>query len=156
MLRGVMASHRDTPRGSDDPDRPVEDGMHPPTVPQLVECIHCGEEFDSWRMEWRVDDDGHGFWRCPTAGCDGAGFGIDIYPVDFDDEGRWTDPDGREIHESDLDDDEEEDEGVYVDESGEVWTDADILDGTGTPHSPPPANLDDFDVPDPDDGDPPF
>lgn len=85
------------PRGNDDPDRPVEDGMHPPTIPQLVQCIHCGEEYDSWRIEWRVDDDGNGVWHCPMPGCDGAGFGIDIWPVDYDANGHWTDPDGREM-----------------------------------------------------------
>ena len=97
-------------RGEDDPDRPVLDGMHPPTQPQLVVCIHCGEEYDSWRIEWRVDDAGHGLWCCPEPGCDGAGFGVDIYPVDYDSEGYWYDPDGRELHCGGDDDDEFDDE----------------------------------------------
>ena len=106
----------------DDPQwiDPVEDGMHPPTIPQLVECIHCGEEYDSWRIEWRVErsDDGRvdGMWVCPMPGCDGAGFGIDIHPVDYDADGNWADSDGREMHVSFTDEDE-------FDEDEEDWSD---------------------------------
>ena len=103
----------------DDPDTPVEDGMHPPTQPQLVGCLHCGEEFDSWRIEWRVNDRGHGFWCCPTPGCTGAGFGMDIWPADFDEDGTWTDADGRELHWDFGDDDEEDDDDSEFDEFDE-------------------------------------
>ena len=105
--------------GSDDPDAPIKDGMHPPTQPQLVGCLHCGEEYDSWRIEWRVNDRGHGFWCCPTPGCGGAGFGMDIWPADFDDDGTWTDADGRELHWDFGDDEEDEDDDFEFDDSGD-------------------------------------
>ena len=111
----------------DDPNRPVKDGMHPPSQPQLVHCLHCGEEYDSWRIEWVVDaKSGHGFWCCPIDGCSGAGFGMDIWPVDYDEDGRWVDPeDGREMGWSDDGEEDEED-----------WDEDDVGD---LPRSPPPS-----------------
>ena len=100
----------------DDPQwiDPQEDGMHPPSIPQLVECVECGEEYDSWRIEWRVTRDAagrvHGWWVCPVPGCGGAGFGFDIWPVDYDETGTWTDSDGREMHVGCTDDDDDFDE----------------------------------------------
>ena len=80
-----------------DPADPAGDPFHPPSIPTLVECLHCGEEYDSYLIEWRVDrgpdGKGYGMWCCPTAGCDGAGFGFDIHPVDHD----YVDPDGRDM-----------------------------------------------------------
>ena len=71
----------------------------------MVSCLHCGEEFDSYLIEWREEagDNGSamGFWCCPTPGCDGKGFGFDIFPIDPDyrDENgdkMWSDDgDGR-------------------------------------------------------------
>ncbi|HZZ79470.1 MAG TPA: hypothetical protein VFE62_13180 [Gemmataceae bacterium] len=72
---------------------PNADIFRPPEIPTLVHCIHCDEEYDSYLIEWRetVCSDGktRGFWCCPTPGCDGAGFGFDIFPVDptYQDEG---------------------------------------------------------------------
>ena len=67
---------------------PAGDPFGPPAISTLVGCLHCGEEYDSYRIEWRVtqDADGtpHGFWCCPIPGCDGKGFGFDIFPVDPD------------------------------------------------------------------------
>ena len=70
--------------------------FHPPAISTLVSCLHCGQEYDSFRIEWRIepsaDGQPHGFWCCPVAGCDGKGFGFDIFPVDpdFQDErGGW-------------------------------------------------------------------
>lgn len=93
---------------------PNADPFHPPTISTLVHCIHCNEEYDSYRIEWResVNEQGQrqGFWCCPIPGCDGLGFGFDIFPVDpefqdergrmvfFDDEDDWDD--------ESLDDDE--------------------------------------------------
>lgn len=63
------------------------DPFRPPILSTLVHCLHCGEEYDSYRIEWRIetDRDGgrpHGFWCCPITHCDGRGFGFDIFPVD--------------------------------------------------------------------------
>jgi hypothetical protein len=84
--------------GDDDPDRPVEDGLHPPAIPTEVFCLHCRQTYESYLIEWRVttNDRGerHGFWCCPTPGCGGAGFGCDIFPTDpdYQDErrGGWS------------------------------------------------------------------
>lgn len=124
-----------------DPDVPVKDGMHPPTIPEMVHCIHCDEEYDSWRIEWRVleypDGTTHGFWCCPIPGCDGKGFGVDIYPVDFPPDGCWKDEDGREIQMVWDDDEEDGEEG-----DGEI-------DGWGgdPPDTPGPSEPLDDDLP---------
>jgi hypothetical protein len=63
-----------------------------------VGCLHCQEVYDSYLIEWRIKEDAdgkpHGFWCCPVAGCDGKGFGFDIFPVDphYQDErgGGWV------------------------------------------------------------------
>ena len=79
---------------------PDADPFHPPTLSTLVSCLHCGEEYDSYRIEWRVESDRngqpHGFWCCPIVNCDGRGFGFDIFPVDPDyryenGDKMWTD-----------------------------------------------------------------
>jgi hypothetical protein len=98
-----------------DPLNPHDDPFGPPAIPTLVHCIHCDEEFDSYRIEWRVErgTDGrpHGFWCCPMPGCDGKGFGFDIFPVDpeYRDEngelmwcGDEEDPEDWEAEEDEL------------------------------------------------------
>lgn len=86
---------------------PENDPFGPPAVSTVVQCLHCGEQYDSYRIEWRVttDADGtrHGFWCCPMTGCDGVGFGFDILPIDpnyRDENGGWSMGD----EEDDLDD----------------------------------------------------
>jgi hypothetical protein len=99
-----------------DSDRnPQDDPFRPPEVPTLVGCIHCGEEYESYRIEWRefVNDKGEtvGFWCCPIPGCDGKGFGFDIFPVDpdyQDERGGWISSDDED---EDWDDDEWDDDG---------------------------------------------
>ncbi len=85
------------PKGNDAPLNPEGDPFHPPSIPTLVGCLHCGQEYDSYRIEWRIRTQAggkpFGMWCCPIDGCDGAGFGFDIFPVDPD----WVDPDGREM-----------------------------------------------------------
>ena len=88
------------------PDDPDNDPFHPPEVPIEVQCLHCGETYDSWRIEWRevLCDDGkvHGFWCCPIAGCDGRGFGFDILPTDpnyQDEHGGWVSDDDEDLDE---------------------------------------------------------
>jgi hypothetical protein len=87
------------------PSDPQSDPFRPPEIPTEVECIHCGETYESYLIEWRVstDEDGkeQGFWCCPTPGCDGMGFGFDILPTDStysDERGGWIqdDEDGDE------------------------------------------------------------
>src|SRR5437899_3349686 len=80
---------------------PADDGsddcMRPPDIPIEVHCIHCGEEYQSYLMEYRIETKGSsrgkGFWCCPTPGCDGAGFLFDIYPTDPD----WRDEYGERV-----------------------------------------------------------
>lgn len=82
-----------------DPIDPQADHFRPPSIPTLVWCMHCHEEYDSWKMHYEIvtgkDGEPHGFWRCGTPGCNGAGFGFDIHPVDED----YIDPDGRDMGE---------------------------------------------------------
>jgi len=115
----------------DDPDEPVLDGMHPPEIPTLVGCLHCGEEYDSYLIEWRVttDADGmrRGFWSCPTPGCGGIGFGCDILPVDpdyQDERGGWCT----------FDDDDEDEDGDILGR----WDDG-VCDENDTAELEPPG-----------------
>jgi len=100
------------------PDNPDTDPFKPPRQPILVSCLHCEQEYESYLIRWEVFDiEGKksGFWMCPTPGCDGKGFGFDIFPVDPD----WVDPEGNLtiIH--------DDDEGVDL---GEVEGDSPTSD----------------------------
>lgn len=94
---------------SDDAPDPATDPFKPPAIPTVVGCLHCGEEYDSYLIEWRVstsaDGKQYGFWCCPTPGCDGAGFLFDIFPVDPE----YRDENGEKIFVSDDEDEEDED-----------------------------------------------
>jgi hypothetical protein len=94
---------------------PDNDPFGPPAISTVVHCIHCGEEYDSYRIEWRVERDAdgqeHGFWCCPMPGCGGMGFGFDIFPVDpeyRDENGElmWCSDDEEEFEDVDFEDDE--------------------------------------------------
>lgn len=111
-----------------DPMNPDHDPFAPPAISTIVHCIHCGEEYDSYRIEWRVERDldgrEHGFWCCPMLGCDGKGFGFDIFPIDPE----YRDENGELMWCSDEEefDDEEESEfaefdDVELDDTGEGW-----------------------------------
>jgi hypothetical protein len=109
---------------------PDNDPFGPPAISTIVHCIHCGEEYDSYRIEWRVerDTDGqeHGFWCCPMPGCGGMGFGFDIFPVDpeyRDENGElmWCSDDADDFDDefddvefAELDDDEDDDEDDWM------------------------------------------
>src|SRR5438445_417624 len=73
---------------SDSPLDPDTDPFKPPAIPTIVSCLHCGEEFDSYLIEWRGENSEKGspmgFWCCRTPACDGKGFGFDTFPVDPD------------------------------------------------------------------------
>jgi hypothetical protein len=95
-----------------DPQDPAADPFHPPSVPTLVHCIHCHEEYDSYLMQYRVEEFGGkelGSWCCPMPGCDGRGFGFDIWPVEPD----FIDPDGREMSGFDDDDEIDDEDSSY-------------------------------------------
>src|SRR5438105_1740937 len=94
-----------------DPLNAEADPFHPPAIPTLVGCLHCGEEFESYLIDWRVETDAdgktRGCWCCPTPNCGGCGFGFHIFPCDpeyRDENGElmWCD-DG--FDEDDFDDD---------------------------------------------------
>ncbi|HYE61955.1 MAG TPA: hypothetical protein VD997_08150 [Phycisphaerales bacterium] len=84
---------------------PKDDHFGPPEKPCEVTCLHCGKRYGSELIVWRVstmkDGSQHGFWCCPVPGCDGAGFLMDIYPVDPNWDGQggvtggWFDDDGN-------------------------------------------------------------
>ena len=92
-----------------DPLDAAVDPFHPPEISTLVGCLHCGLEYDSYQIEWRiqtnVDSKPHGFWCCPTPGCGGMGFGFDILPVDPD----YQDERGGWVHDDDDTEDAEPD-----------------------------------------------
>ena len=97
------------------PLEPAGDPFGPPAIPTLVGCLHCGQEYDSYLIEWRVEDTPngpHGFWCCPIPGCDGRGFGFDILPTDpnyRDEHGGWFTDDDDSEDEGGADDDEPDD-----------------------------------------------
>jgi hypothetical protein len=106
----------------DDPQDAHTDPFRPPAIPTMVACLHCEQEYDSYRIEWRVLSDAegrrHGFWCCPIPGCDGKGFGFDILPVDptyQDERGGWV------CDDEDADDEVEE----------EFWEDDASPEGPG-------------------------
>lgn len=107
---------------SDLPPEALADCFRPPDVPVEVHCIHCGREYDSYLIWWDeeiVDGERDGFWRCPTPGCGGAGFGFDIWPTDPD----YVDPRTGEKMCFFFD----EDDAEAYDEDDEAFT-ADPLD----------------------------
>lgn len=97
----------DEPHPQDDAADPQTDPFRPPTKNCTVYCMHCQERYDSYRIHWQErkgkDGETHGFWCCPTQGCDGKGFLFDIHPTDpnWQDEedrgmtGGWFDDDGN-------------------------------------------------------------
>ena len=71
------------------PPEAMDDPFKPPAEPVTVCCLHCGQEYSSDLIVWRIGPTGQGFWCCGTEGCDGAGFSFDIFPLDsgmFDDD----------------------------------------------------------------------
>lgn len=101
----------------DDPNAHA-DPFYPPVISTLVHCIHCNEEYDSYRIEWResVNEEGkrQGFWCCPIPGCDGLGFGFNIFPVDPE----FQDERGRMVYLDDEDDEEDWEDEDY--EGGDI------------------------------------
>ena len=122
----------------DDSLNPDTDPFKPPSQPVEVHCLHCGQEYDSYLIEWRIETDRegkkHGFWCCPTPGCDGRGFGFDIFPTDPEYRGE----DGEAMWSFD-DDDDEEGEPVFEEED-EEFNPADYI--PESMYNPAPADFD--------------
>ncbi len=120
-----------------DPLDPQADPFHPPAIPTEVGCLHCGKEYESYLIEWRVETgaDGtqQGFWCCPTPGCGGRGFGFDIFPTDphyQDERGGWVCDEEEESDGEEYSEDEEDSEsGDVPDCSSETETDEDAEGG---------------------------
>jgi len=100
-----------------DPLNSDSDPFGPPAISTVVHCIHCGEEYDSYKIEWRIERDAdgkeHGFWCCPMEDCDGKGFGFDIFPVDPE----YRDENGELMWCSDEDEDDDDLDNFDDDES---------------------------------------
>ena len=95
------------------------DPFRPPTVPVIVHCLHCDQEYESYLIHWVEDvikSDSPGFWCCPTPGCDGKGFGFDIFPIDPD----YRDEHGNLMWMEDDDDEDYDEVDEYVDREREV------------------------------------
>lgn len=129
-------------------DEHSSDPFAPPAVSTEVCCIHCGEVYDSWQIEWRVMKNSHGveqgFWCCPIAGCDGIGFGFDILPTDP----NYEDEHGGWVH----DDDEDELDEEFTDEELAIAEEEETLAFDGEDVAP--ARSHDVEIPW-DDSDPP-
>src|SRR5437016_4930810 len=112
-----------------DPLDPDADFFRPPDVPIEVGCLHCQQVYESYLMEWRVvtgeDGSRRGFWCCPTPGCGGAGFLLDIFPTDPD----YRDEDGNLVWCHDDSDDEDECDDDFESDG------ADGADGSGAGES---------------------
>ena len=63
-----MDNHEDLPPEA------LDDPFKPPDKPRMVLCLHCDQTYLSSLMKWRG-----GLWRCGTPGCDGAGYGFDVF-----------------------------------------------------------------------------
>ncbi|MBI1371381.1 MAG: hypothetical protein GC159_01275 [Phycisphaera sp.] len=66
---------------------PEADPFAPPDITTEVRCTQCGRIYESYLIQWaeqQVDGEVLGGWACPTAGCNGQGFGQDMVPTDPD------------------------------------------------------------------------
>ena len=95
------------------PKEALEDPFRPPDVACQVRCLHCGQEYSSDTIVWRIEG-GQGFWCCPIDGCGGRGYQFDMHPLDSL---LWSD---------DEDDDEDDDFADECDPDGESDSGDDI------------------------------
>jgi len=133
-----------------DPLDPYNDPFRPPEIPTEVSCLHCGKEYDSSLIEWRMETDAdgktRGFWCCPMPGCSGIGFGFDILPTDptyRDERGGWVCDEDDEEGEYDEEDFDDEDDSSDAVDSDRPYDPRPSPNGNGKSHKP---GLDD-DVP---------
>ncbi|MFP4145450.1 MAG: hypothetical protein ACOCTI_07735 [Phycisphaeraceae bacterium] len=107
--------------------------FRPPEIPTLVRCCQCGREYESYLIQWHQERLGGrwiGFWACPTEGCDGQGFGFDIFPLDPDYVGEDGEPMGQPFQDfCDLDEDNDQTRYGFDDEidPGDSWLDGGSL-----------------------------
>lgn len=99
----------DLPDEQPGPRTPETDSFRPPRNNCIVVCLHCRQQYDSYKMQWlevpTKSGATEGFWFCGTPGCSGKGFNCDIFPIDpnwEDDEDRgfvggWFDDDGNRV-----------------------------------------------------------
>ncbi len=95
------------PEPSSGPPGPDTDPFKPPKLNTVVACLHCNEEYDSFKIHWVEDASwgvGGGYWACATPGCDGKGFCFDIFPTDPE----WRDENGEKVWIEDAESDEDE------------------------------------------------
>jgi hypothetical protein len=109
-------SDLDLPLDEPHEPNPETDPVCPPKKNCVVVCLHCREQYDSYRIHWveepPVEGKRRSFWCCPIDGCDGKGFRFDIHPIDanWEDEedrgmtGGWFDDDGNRVSPLDGDD----------------------------------------------------
>lgn len=133
-------------------DDPRSDPFAPPELSTEVCCIHCGETYDSWQIEWRVlaDRNGEqrGFWCCPIPGCDGMGFGFDILPTDphyQDERGGWVFDDESEDSEKHEGSSQSDDDTAWL-QSGDFaeGPERDNVPWDDPPPQSPPRSDNDF------------
>jgi len=100
-----------------------KDVFRPPTIPTIVQCLHCGEEYESYMIQW-IESRDTGFWCCPTEGCDGKGFGFDILPIDPE----YVDEYGNRVWSADEGVDEFDDM-TDVEELDDLLADESMIEG---------------------------
>lgn len=134
---------------------PDTDPFRPPAIPTEVCCLHCGREYESYLIQWQEERDErgrvHGFWCCPTPGCDGKGFGFDIFPTDpeycgEDGEPMWT-LDGDEAETTFGEDEDSEllfEEWDAFEQEVSFDIDSELPDDTADGEAPPPLPFDQF------------
>jgi hypothetical protein len=101
--------------GSSGPD---SDPFKPPPIVTVVRCLHCDQEYDSFKIHWVEDASfgvGGGYWACSTPGCDGKGFCFDIWPTDPE----WRDENGEKVwfDDAEPEGDEDDADGFVDDDS---------------------------------------
>lgn len=123
------------------------DSCGPPDIPTEVHCLHCGQEYESYLIKWVPDETSStgGFWSCPTPGCDGIGFCIDIWPTDPE----WRDEYGQKV--IFFDDDDEDEEGDFelddaFEDSETAWQEPEEP-GSDNGHPPSDEPLGEEDIP---------
>jgi hypothetical protein len=84
---GTTKTREEIPPDFDDPFRP---GL---SSTRKVKCIHCDRTYEEKEIRWGYRY-GSWLWWCKHAGCDGAGFGFDIHPVEGP--GQFGDGSNRE------------------------------------------------------------
>src|SRR5215217_2835944 len=61
-----------------------DDPFAPPQSPVIVRCLYCRGTYSSTEMKFEVRAcaPGEAFWYCRNAGCEGAGYGYDIFDTE--------------------------------------------------------------------------